>query len=128
MAITGLLVLLVLNFYAKRNIVLIDTFLMSCRVLGRHLEAWMLNEILMLAQRRGSKNLLVDFIESGKNIIAGDFLANYGFKFINDENSLLKSLKEKANYKPEGKVYLMPVSDTVIPNLEIYDGVNDEPA
>ena len=114
--------------YATRDIVLIDTFLMSCRVLGRHLEAWMLNEILKLAQRRGSKNLLVDFIESGKNIIAGDFLANYGFKFINDENSLLKSLKEKANYKPEGKVYLMPVSDTVIPNLEIYDGVNDEPA
>ena len=105
---------------------LIDTFLMSCRVLGRHLEAWVLNEILMLARKRGAKNLFVDFIESGKNVIARDFLVNYGFKVIEDENFVFEPFKDNTNYVPEGKLYRISVSDTVIPNIEIYEGANDE--
>jgi len=98
---------------------------MSCRVLGRHLEAWILNEILKIVRQRGAKNLLVDFIDSGKNRIARDFLTNYGFNSVDDSNSVLKSLKEKYNYSPEGELYRMPVSDKVIPNLDIYDGAKD---
>lgn len=108
------------------DIVVIDTFLMSCRVLGRHLEAWILNEILKLAGQRGAENLLVDFIDSGKNIIAREFLTTYGFNFIEEGHSVLKSLTEKANYFLEGKLYRMPVVDTAIPNLDIFNGANDE--
>ena len=108
------------------DIILIDTFLMSCRVLGRHLEAWILNEILKIVRQKGAKNLLVDFIDSGRNRIARDFLIDYGFSSFDDTNSLLKSLKEKSNYFPEGELYRIPVSDKVIPNLDIYDGAKDE--
>ena len=112
--------------FATKDICLIDTFLMSCRVLGRHLEAWMLNEIVMSARQRGAKKLLVDFIESAKNVIAEEFLVNYGFKLIEDENLVLKLSKENANCILEGKLYQLSLNDTVIPNIEIYEGNNNE--
>ena len=85
-----------------------------------------MNEILKLAGQRGAENLLVDFIDSGKNIIAREFLTTYGFNFIEEGHSVLKSLTEKANYFLEGKLYRMPVVDTAIPNLDIFNGANDE--
>ena len=112
--------------FATKDICLIDTFLMSCRVLGRHLEAWMLNEIVMSARQLGAKKLLVDFIESAKNVIAEEFLVNYGFKLIEDENLVLKLSKENANCILEGKLYQLSLNDTVIPNIEIYEGNNNE--
>ena len=111
--------------FATKDICLIDIFLMSCRVLGRHLEAWMLNEIVMSARQRGARKLLVDFIESAKNVIAEDFLINYGFKLIEDENLVLKLSKENANCILEGKLYQLSLNDTVIPNIEIYEGNNN---
>ena len=94
--------------------------------MGRHLEAWMLNEIVMSARQLGAKKLLVDFIESAKNVIAEEFLVNYGFKLIEDENLVLKLSKENANCILEGKLYQLSLNDTVIPNIEIYEGNNNE--
>lgn len=112
--------------FATRDICFIDTFLMSCRILGRHLEAWMLNEIVISAKQRGSKTLLVDFIESTKNVIAKDFLVNYGFKLSEDDNFTFKLSKENASRIPEGELYQLSLNDTFIPNIEIYEGHNNE--
>ena len=112
--------------FATKDICLIDTFLMSCRILGRHLEAWMLNEIVISAKQRGSKTLFVDFIESAKNVIAKDFLVNYGFKLIEDDNFALKLSKENPSRILEGELYQLSLNDTFIPNIEIYEGNNNE--
>ena len=112
--------------FATKDICLIDTFLMSCRILGRHLEAWMLNEIVISAKQRGSKTLFVDFIESAKNVIAKDFLVNYGFKLIKNENFVLSLSKGNASRILEGKLYQLSLNDTFIPNIEIYEGTDNE--
>lgn len=57
----------------------VDSFMMSCRVLGRHLEAWMMSQLVAVFKRRGIKWLLAEFVPSGRNSVAEGFLASYGF-------------------------------------------------
>ena len=117
------LVALVGMRYIANNVAFIDTFLMSCRVLGRHLEAWILNEILKLAKQRCVEHLLVDFIDSGRNKIARDFLVAYGFTSIDEKQPLLQMANQEFSYKPEGVLFKIANIDAELPNLEIYDGV-----
>jgi FkbH-like protein len=60
--------------------VLIDTWLMSCRVLGRQVECATLNLIVAQAQRLGAKRLVGEYIPSGKNDMVRDHYSRLGFK------------------------------------------------
>jgi predicted enzyme involved in methoxymalonyl-ACP biosynthesis len=95
---------------------------MSCRVLGRKLESWILNKALKLAKQRSVEHLLVDFIDTGRNSIAKDFLLTHGFLPSKRSNQLLQMVNQEILYKPEGFLYELPSIDSEIPNLEIYDG------
>jgi FkbH-like protein len=57
----------------------LDTFLMSCRVLGRHVEAWVLAELARRLQARGCQLLVGDFVPSGRNHMAASFLPDHAF-------------------------------------------------
>lgn len=105
--------------YLTEGIVFIDTFLMSCRVLGRHLEAWLLDQILQDAVDKEKQFIIADFIDSGRNKIARDFLKNYRFKQISANGSVFESLRE-ANVHLEGCGYFLPVKGEKIPNIEIF--------
>lgn len=50
-----------------------DNFLMSCRVLGRHLEVWILKSIITNLKKKKVRYLFVDFIPTHKNKIAEEF-------------------------------------------------------
>lgn len=117
----GLIALLGIH-YTPISVAFIDTFLMSCRVLGRNLESWILNEALKLAKSRSVEHLLVDFIDNGRNNIAKDFLVAHGFmqSKINNQTSQLD--KQGNFFKRDGILYELPSIDTELPNLEIYDG------
>ena len=88
----GLVALVCLKYF-PHGLVFIDSFLMSCRVLGRHLEAWVLDAILKDAKALNKKYIIADFIDSGKNSIARNFLEDYKFEGIKkgsfDDDSLL---------------------------------------
>jgi len=58
----------------------IDTWLMSCRVLGRQVEQATLNLIAQHAQRLGARRLVGRYIPSKKNAIVKDHYARLGFK------------------------------------------------
>ena len=116
------LIALVGIHYAPVNIAFIDTFLMSCRVLGRKLESWILNEALKLAKQRSVEHVLVDFIDTGRNSIAKDFLVTHGLSPSNRSNQLLQTVNQKALGKQEGILYELASMSFEIPNLEIYDG------
>jgi FkbH-like protein len=60
----------------------IDTWLMSCRVLGRRVEQMVLREILSHARARGIKKLLGVYVPSGKNGLVRDHYAKLGFELI----------------------------------------------
>lgn len=108
--------------YTPDKIAFIDTFLMSCRVLGRKLESWILNEVLKLAKSRSVEHLYVDFIDTGRNSIANDFLVDHGFLKSKIINQPLQLVDQGDLVKQEGDLYELPSLDTALPNLEIYDG------
>jgi len=62
----------------------IDTFLLSCRIIGRGVEEGMLGHILHLAKNEGVTKIKGLYIPTNKNKPCENFLSNYGFKKEND--------------------------------------------
>ena len=57
----------------------IDTWLMSCRVLGRRVEEAVLKEIVGQAKISGAKKIVGSYIPSERNIIVKDHYLKLGF-------------------------------------------------
>ena len=57
----------------------IDTWLMSCRVLGRQVEPTTLNLIAEQARKLGARRIIGEFIPSAKNAMVRDHYAKLGF-------------------------------------------------
>ncbi|MDC3240691.1 HAD-IIIC family phosphatase [Gammaproteobacteria bacterium] len=57
----------------------LDTFLLSCRILGRNAENALMSEIASLIKNKGGKVLLGSFIESDRNQVARDAFEKLGF-------------------------------------------------
>ncbi len=57
----------------------IDSFLLSCRVIGRGIEAAMLAEIAALARRAGVRRLVGEYLPSSKNALCAEFYPDHGF-------------------------------------------------
>ncbi len=62
-----------------RRDLLIDTWLMSCRVLGRQVEKATLTVLAAEARRLGADRLVGVFVPSGKNAMVKDHYASLGF-------------------------------------------------
>lgn len=58
----------------------IDTWIMSCRVLKRGLEHFVLNRIAKFARSNGAKNLVGEYLKTPKNMLVADHYSNLGFK------------------------------------------------
>jgi FkbH-like protein len=65
----------------------IDTWLMSCRVLGRRVETMVLREILRHAMSRGIEKLVGTYIPTEKNALVADHYAKLGFTRVAHEGS-----------------------------------------
>ena len=114
--IVGLVCLKPLN----SDLLFLDTFLMSCRVLGRHLEAWMLNEAILRMRKFGYKYLIGQCIPTQKNTIAQNFLPIHGFTSMLDFK-LEQSHKNEVKKIPLWEdLYIAKESNLKIPYLDIY--------
>lgn len=65
----------------------IDTFLLSCRVVGRTVETALLADIAARARKRGITRLIGRFVPSPRNAPAADFFPRHGFKPVSGEAS-----------------------------------------
>lgn len=63
--------------------VYIDTFLMSCRVMGRKLEDVIINE---LAAKYAGKNIIAEYIPTAKNAPVRELYGRLGFSLIAEDN------------------------------------------
>ena len=63
----------------------IDTFLLSCRVIGRTVETALLAHLAADARRRGATRLQGWFLTTKKNAPARDFYAAHGFQPVKNE-------------------------------------------
>ncbi|MCH7751650.1 MAG: HAD family hydrolase, partial [Planctomycetes bacterium] len=59
---------------------LLDTFLMSCRVIGRTVETAMLGVLVEQARRQGAQRLLGEFLPTAKNAPAKEIYTSHGFR------------------------------------------------
>ena len=62
----------------------IDTFLMSCRVLGRGVETAFLARIVEEARKAGASIVDASYLPTPKNGLASDFLAEHGFRAVGE--------------------------------------------
>jgi FkbH-like protein len=60
----------------------IDTFLLSCRVIGRTVETAFLSFLAHRAQAQGARQVQGWFLPTGKNAPARDFYSSHGFTVV----------------------------------------------
>jgi FkbH-like protein len=63
----------------------VDTFLLSCRVIGRGVETALLAHLAGLARQRGQTRLAGWFLPTKKNAPAREFYASHGFELVREE-------------------------------------------
>jgi FkbH-like protein len=102
----GLISLVILE---KRNKTLfIDTWLMSCRVLKRGMENFVLNEIIRIAKKLGIEKIIGEYISTKKNEIVKEHYKNLNFTKNNNtwELSVLKYKEKKVYIQLKKKINL----------------------
>lgn len=62
----------------------IDTWLMSCRVIGRTVEAELLSQVSRAAQRLGCTKLRGTYVPTAKNMMVKDVFSRFGFVCTSD--------------------------------------------
>ncbi len=77
------------------NNLFIDTFLMSCRVIGRYFETRIFSYIKRYALKNKYINIVGEFIDTEKNIVAKNLLEEHGFKKIKNKKKTNIFLQNK---------------------------------
>jgi FkbH-like protein len=115
----GIVALTVVKTWPGRSYAFLDSFMISCRVLGRHLESWILSEAVRRAQKKGCTHIVGEFINTERNDVSKDFLATNGFRPLNDSGGALSK-----ELQLNGAVFEANLKEIKIPFLEIYDHKN----
>jgi FkbH-like protein len=64
----------------------IDSFLMSCRVIGRKIESTFLYKVIKDAQQGKVRNIEAEYIPTKKNVLVKDFYQQHGFELIEEKD------------------------------------------
>ena len=81
------------------NYIFLDNFLMSCRILGRHLESWIIKKILDILRKKGHKFLIGEFIPTNKNQVVKNFFKELEFTEIKNNKQFSSILSKIDNKK-----------------------------
>ena len=94
----GLTGLIIVEFITKNTIAVINTFLLSCRIIGRKIEIFFLNEVFKDLIKRKINIVQSKYIKTNKNSLVENFFENNNFK-------LIKKNKKIKNYEIQLKKY-----------------------
>ena len=67
---------------------IIDTFLLSCRIIGKKIESVFLNEIIDIIKSKKASKLYGQYIGSKKNHLTKDFYKKHDFDLSDKENGI----------------------------------------
>lgn len=81
------------------EVCLIDTFLMSCRIMGRNIEKKLIDYILLDLRRNNIKVIEADYLVTVKNKPVENFLESLGFTLTGTENGDKHYRLQLANYR-----------------------------
>ena len=77
----------------NKNEAFLENFIMSCRILGRYLEYWMMQRVLKVIKNKKIKLLRAEYLPTQKNQIIKNFLKDCNFKESNKMYSIDTSKK-----------------------------------
>ena len=95
----GLIAVVVLKAYDARTL-FVDTWLMSCRVLKRSMEAFTLNTIALTAQQKGYSRIVGEYIHTAKNAMVKDLYPTLGFTPLSVGTTSARYELQLATYTP----------------------------
>jgi FkbH-like protein len=87
----------------------ISNWLMSCRVLSRGVEDFVLGKVVEVARKLGVPRINAEYIPSAKNGMVRDFYARMGFEEVSNENGRTQWVLEPASF--EGRSTFMTESE-----------------
>jgi FkbH-like protein len=118
----GIVGLAVARAAGQADIAFLDTFLMSCRVIGRHLEAWMLDACVRDLRRRGIATLVAEFVAQERNRMAASFLADHGFSPLDALPPPRRAALVAAadGLTRGGALYAADLASLRIPHMDLY--------
>jgi FkbH-like protein len=90
------------------NCARLDTFLMSCRVIGRRAESAFLNQLLQLVAQTGVARISARYIPTAKNILVKEFLPLHEF-YLQDDGVYYRDLVKN----PARDAASFPISITI---------------
>jgi FkbH-like protein len=83
-----------------RETLTIDTWLMSCRVLGRRVEHATLNVLVEAANQAGASRIVGEYIPSERNGMVKQLYADLGFSLIGESGGTSRWSLDLADYNP----------------------------
>lgn len=104
----------------NHKVAFLDTFLLSCRVLGRHLEAWMLDQCIQRLGMEQVSILLAEFAPTERNHVAAKFLSEHGFISDTQWTPDWQNMLEPLSNRHEGNFFALDLTSAAVPYLDIY--------
>lgn len=100
----GITALVILRF-ADKNVEF-DTFLMSCRIIGRDIEFAIIDNVFEQINALEFEDLVLRLIHTKKNIVIDEFGEKLGFNLIEESDSHKVYKRQIKNYQPFNLYYI----------------------
>ena len=85
----------------------INDWLMSCRVLERGVEQYMMNEAFAIAREKGLARVTGTYVPTAKNGMVKDFYKRFGFALVAEENGTTRWSLDTESYR-SSQIFIQP--------------------
>ena len=103
---SGITGLCIINFDKKNQTANIDTFLMSCRIIGRNIEYAFMDYLVNFLKNNKIKNVIAKYIKTHKNEQVKEFYDKCSFSLIKPNNGIKDYELFVDEYKPKKIKYI----------------------
>lgn len=103
----GITGLCIVKLNSEKQSARIDTFLMSCRVIGRNIEYKFFNFLVEYLKSCNIKTIETEYIRTQKNSQVEKFYENLGFQLIHESGNEKEYILKIENYIPKNIDYIM---------------------
>jgi FkbH-like protein len=93
----GLISVIILR--PRSSVMEIDSWLMSCRVLGRGVEQYAMNQVVAIARAHGCESVIGTYIPTAKNGMVKDFYQQFGFDRVEERDGATISRLHVSTYQ-----------------------------
>jgi len=103
----GITGLCIVKLNSEKQSARIDTFLMSCRVIGRNVEYKFFEFLIEYLKSHNIKTVETEYIRTNKNNQVANFYDGLGFQLIHESGNEKKYILKIENYIPKNIDYIM---------------------